>query len=73
MPVKTTASLALHEPVMLAAACAGFLKGTNGTVVEVYPGEKYYAVELFDENGDTLDVVDCHRVVLANRSTNGRA
>jgi hypothetical protein len=72
VPVRTQqASLTLHEPIILAAACSGFPKGIKGTVVEIYPGEKYYAVELFNDERGTLDVVDCHRAVL--RSTNSRA
>jgi hypothetical protein len=41
----------LHEPVV----CAG----RKGTIVDAYPDADKYTVELFDEDGDTVDIVDC--------------
>jgi hypothetical protein len=68
MTVKTkSGSFTLHETVRLAASCADFAPGTKGTIVEVYPGGESYAVELFDDEGETLDVVDCASAVLKAR------
>jgi hypothetical protein len=57
----------LHEPVV----CAG----RKGTIVDAYPGADRYTVELFDEHGDTVDIVDCtgRQLKRRKRLSNGRS
>ena len=35
-------------------------KGTEGTVVHVYPSEDVYEVEFFDKHSRTIEVATCH-------------
>ncbi len=55
----------LHDPVEI--------NGRMGTVVDAYPGADSYTVEIFDEDGDTVDVIVCRGRQLRQRSTNGSA
>jgi hypothetical protein len=56
-PTKT-APFKLHEAVALLVEKDGFAAGTEGAVVDAYPEADRYTVELFDDDGDTLDLVD---------------
>jgi hypothetical protein len=59
VPLKQRSTFALHEPVVLVVEKNGFTRGARGTVVDAYPERDRYTVELFDDAGDTLDLVDC--------------
>lgn len=56
---KQRTTFSLHEPVVLVGEKDGVGRGTRGTVVDAYPENDRYTVELFDDAGDTLDLVDC--------------
>lgn len=67
VPVKQRSQLALHEPVVLVVEKDGYPAGTHGTVVEAYPQAGRYIVEIFDDAGNTLDLVDCLKRELRRR------
>jgi hypothetical protein len=58
MPVRDRGTYRPHEPVTLAVEKDGFGPGTPGAVVDAYPEAGRYTVELFDDEGETLDLVD---------------
>jgi hypothetical protein len=69
---ETETTFTLHEPVALAVEKDGFSLGTRGTVVDAYPDAGRYTVELFDDGGETMDLLDCLSRELRRRSANGQ-
>ena len=51
-------NLRLHDSITLAVAKDGFAAGTHGVIVDAYPEADSFTVELVDEDGETLDLVD---------------
>jgi hypothetical protein len=48
----------LHEGVRLRREVDGFPAGTEGAIVQVFPEQHAYGVELFDAPGRTIGLVD---------------
>jgi hypothetical protein len=67
VPTQAPVRFEPHEPVI----CAG----RKGTIVDAYPDADRYTVELFDEDGDTVDIVDCtsRQLERLKRASNGRS
>ena len=64
----TAVDLRLHDSVTLTVEKDGHARGTRGVIVDAYPQADRYTVELVDEDGDTLDLVD----VLSREVRRGR-
>jgi hypothetical protein len=50
--------LKLHDGVRLRRQIDGFPAGTEGAIVQVFPEQHAYGVELFEAPGRTIGVVD---------------
>jgi Domain of unknown function (DUF4926) len=48
----------LHDGVRLGREVDGFPAGTEGAIVQVFPEQNAYGVELFDAAGPTIGLVD---------------
>jgi hypothetical protein len=48
----------LHDGVRLRRAVDGFPAGTEGAIVQVFPEQNAFGVELFSATGETLGLVD---------------
>jgi hypothetical protein len=59
-----TGDFRLYEPVMC--------DGLRGTVVDAYPERDSYTVELFDDDGETVDVVVRNGAQLERRTVRPR-
>ncbi len=51
-------SLKLHDGVRLRREVDGFPAGTEGAIVQVFPEQQAYGVELFEAPGRTIGLVD---------------
>lgn len=54
----TAVDLKLHDSITLAVEKDGFAAGTRGVIVDAYPESDAYTVELVDDNGETLDLLN---------------
>lgn len=50
--------LKLHDGVRLRREVQGFPAGTEGAIVQVFPEQRGYGVELFEAPGRTIGLVD---------------
>jgi hypothetical protein len=50
--------LKLHDGVRLRREVDGFPAGTEGAIVQVFPEERAYGVELFEAPGRTIGLID---------------
>lgn len=50
----------LHDGVRLRREVDGFPAGTEGAIVQVFPEQNAYGVELFKAPGDTIGLVDAN-------------
>lgn len=48
----------LHDGVRLRREVDGFRAGTEGAIVQVFPEQRAYGVELFEAPGRTIGLVD---------------
>jgi len=48
----------LHDGVRLRRSVDGFPAGTEGAIVQVFPEQNAYGVELFEAPGRTIGLVD---------------
>jgi hypothetical protein len=79
MPLRSASdTFSLHDTVLLAVEKDGHPQGTAGAVVDAYPEAERYTVELFDDEGETLELVDVlageirRRIPRVNGSSNSR-
>jgi hypothetical protein len=50
--------LELHDGVRLRREVGGFPAGTEGAIIQVFPEQHAYGVELFESHGRTIGLVD---------------
>lgn len=55
---RRATELKLHDGVRLRREVDGFPAGTEGAIVQVFPEQDAYGVELFEAPGRTIGLVD---------------